>query len=134
MPRRRALGLAAVGLLALLVIALVVALPEIVRRVAVDQLAKQTGRAVSLDNVDVNLFTGRVALHRFRLAQKGSTDPAFEVEALEARLALTSLFGSHQRLTSVALTAPRIHVARLSETAFDFSDLLALIPDRKSVV
>lgn len=128
MPRPRTLGLAAAILLVLLVIGLLVALPEIVRRVAVDQLGQRTGRAVSLERVELNLFTGRVALHRFRLAQRGSSDPALEVEALEFRVALTSLLGSHLRVPSLTLTGPRLHVARLTETTFDFSDLLALIP------
>ena len=56
-------------------------LPEIVRRVAVSQAAKITGRVLSLEDVDLNLFTGRTALHRFRLAQRGSDAPALEIIA-----------------------------------------------------
>ena len=129
MPRRRTVvAISAAIFLVVLVIGLFIALPMIVRRVAVDRLARMTGRAVTLERVGLNPFTGRVALERFRLAQRGSADPALEVEALEVRLALTSLFGQHTRVKSLTLTAPRLHVARLSATEYDFSDLLALIP------
>jgi uncharacterized protein involved in outer membrane biogenesis len=128
MPRPRTLGLIAAVLLLLVVIGLLVALPGIVRRVAVDRLTKTTGRAVTLDAVHLNLFTGRVALDRFRLAQRGSANPALEVEGLELRVSVPSLLTKHVRVASVTLTAPRVHVARLTPTEFDFSDLLALIP------
>jgi uncharacterized protein involved in outer membrane biogenesis len=128
MPRRRTIAIVAGVLLVVLAVAVVVGLPPLVRKLAVDQIAKTTGRATSLDRVEINLFTGRVALYGFRLAQKSSNDPALELEGVEVRLAITSLLGSHLRIPNLVLTTPRLHVARLSETEFDFSDLLALIP------
>ena len=127
-PRVRTVAIAAAVLLVVVVTALVVALPEIVRRVAVTQLTRLTGRGVSLDRVDLNLFTGRVALGRFRLAQRNSSEPAFELDGAEVRVSVPSLVTRHARVASVSLTRPRLWVARLTPTAFDFSDLLALIP------
>ncbi|HEY7540642.1 MAG TPA: hypothetical protein VIF11_10910, partial [Methylomirabilota bacterium] len=37
-------------------------LPEIVRRVAIAQVPKLTGRVLLLDDVDLNVFTGHLAL------------------------------------------------------------------------
>ncbi len=128
MPRPRTVGITAAVVLVLLVVGLVIALPLIVRRVAVDRLTQMTGRTVSLHAVGLNLFTGRVALDRFRIAQRGSTDPALELEGLEVRVSIPSLLTNHARVKSLTITAPRLHVARLTETEFDFSDLLALIP------
>jgi uncharacterized protein involved in outer membrane biogenesis len=128
MPRRRTIAIVAGALVVVLAVAVVVGLPPLVRKLAVDQIAKTTGRATSLDRVEINLFTGRVALHGFRLAQKGSNDPALELEGVEVRMALTSLLGSHLRVPSVVVTNPRLYVARLTPTEFDFSDLLALVP------
>jgi Domain of Unknown Function (DUF748) len=126
--RRRTLVISAFALGALVVVLLVIILPLIVRRVAVDRLSRMTGRAVALADVDLNLFTGRVALHRFRLAQRGSDAPAFEIDRLGVRVALTSLMTSNVRVSELTLTAPRIYVARLGPGRFDFDDLLALIP------
>ena len=39
-----------------------------------------------------------------------------------------SLLTRHVRVASLTVTAPRVYVARLTPTEFDFSDLLALIP------
>jgi uncharacterized protein involved in outer membrane biogenesis len=128
MPRPRTVGLAVAVVLLLLVSALLVALPAIARRVAVDRLSQMTGRTVTLRAVGLNLFTGRVALDRFRLAQRGSNDPALELDGLEVRVSLLSLVTSHARVKSITITTPRLYVTRLSDTEFDFSDLLALIP------
>ncbi len=125
--RRRALVIAAAVLGALVVVLLIV-LPLIVRRVAVDRLTRMTGRAVALADVDLNLFTGRAALHRFRLAQRGSDAPAVEIDRLEVRVALTSLVRGNIRVSELVLTGPRLYVARLGPGRFDFDDLLALIP------
>jgi uncharacterized protein involved in outer membrane biogenesis len=124
---RRRLAVVAAALAVLFAVVLVV-LPMIVRQVAVDRLARLTGRAVTLADVDLNVFTGRVALSGFRLAQRGSAEPALEWERLEVRLGLTSLVASNVVVRELTVTAPRIHVARLSFTQFDFDDLRALIP------
>jgi uncharacterized protein DUF748 len=125
--RRRSLVFAAVALGAFIVVLLVV-LPLILRAVAVRQLGRITGRAVALADVDFNVFTGRAALHRFRLAQRGSDAPALEIDRLGVRIALTSIVTRNVRVSELTVVAPRIHVARLGAGRFDFDDLLALIP------
>jgi uncharacterized protein involved in outer membrane biogenesis len=125
--RRRTLLIAA-AVAGVLFVVLLIVLPIIVRRVAVDRLSRMTGRAVALADVDLNLFTGRLVLHRFRLSQHGSDAPAVEIDQLAVRVAPTSLVTSNIRVREVALTAPRIYVARLGPGRFDFDDLLALIP------
>jgi hypothetical protein len=125
--RRRTLIIAAAAL-GVFVVVVVVVLPLIVRRVAVDQLSQLTGRAVALADVDLNLFTGRVVLHRFRLAQHGSDAPALELDRLEVRVAPTSLVTGNIRVSELVLVTPRLHVARLGPGRFDFDDLLALVP------
>ena len=107
MPRKRTLAFAALILIVVVVTVLLVALPTIARRVAVDRLSQLTGRVVSLDRVEVNIFTGRVGLTRFRLAQRGSNDPALELDGLEVRVSILSLLTKHVRVPSITLTAPR---------------------------
>ena len=128
MPRvlRRPLFVVLVAL-AVVVTAGLAILPEIVRRVAVSELTKLTGRAVSLGDVDFNLFTGSVALKRFKLAQRGSAESAIELERLEVRLAYMPLLFHEARITDLKLTSLKINATRVSETEFDFSDLLVLV-------
>ena len=49
------------GLVVIVAVGLAI-LPEIVRRVAIDQVPKLTGRILAIDDVDLNLFTGRLSL------------------------------------------------------------------------
>ena len=86
MLRPRTIVVAVVLLLVLGVAALLAALPTIVRSMAVDRIAKLTGRGTTLERVEINLFTGRVALRGFRLAQRASSDPALELSGLEVRV------------------------------------------------
>ena len=125
--RRLVLAVAAAAALVLVVFVLVV-LPLVVRRVAVSQVAALTGRAVALRDVELNLFTGRVALNRFRLAQRDSAEPALEIERLEVRVAPLSLVRENVRVVELTVTRPKVYVTRLAADRYDFSDLLALIP------
>jgi len=125
--RRIALAVTAVTAV-LLVVVIIFALPVVVRRVATQKLNTLTGRAVALERVELNLFTGRVALNGFRLAQRDSAEPAVEIERLELRVAPTSLIGDHMRVVDLTVTRPKLYVTRLAADRYDFSDLLALIP------
>ncbi len=125
--RRRWLWIT-VLVLVLAVAVTLAALPEIVRRVAVKQIAALTGRAVVIEDVDLNVFTGRTAITGFRLAQRGSNEPALEIRQIAGRVAILPLLRSHARVVDLAVLAPRIHVTRTGPTTFDFSDLLELIP------
>jgi uncharacterized protein involved in outer membrane biogenesis len=100
------------------------ALPEIVRRVALDQIPKRTGRAVSIEDIDLNLFTGRLAIQHFRLAEREGPEPFVEFERLVVRVSPLALLRSHVRVVECALASPRIRVVRTAPATFNFSDLL----------
>ena len=70
MIRRRPILLVAAIVVVLMVSGGLWYLPELVRRVAVDQIVKITGRQVTIEDVDVNLFTGSVAVKGFRMAER----------------------------------------------------------------
>ena len=126
----RALRRPLVAVLAVLVVVLAIGLsilPEIVRRVVVREAAKLTGRAVSLADVDLNLFTGYVALKGFKLGHRGARESAVELERLEVRLDYLPLFFHEARVTDLQLASLTINAKRVGESEFDFSDLLALV-------
>lgn len=122
----RLLKVALIGLVGLVILggALVWALPEIIRRVALDQIPKRTGRAVAIDDIDLNLFTGRLAIKKFRLAERDGAEAFVEAERLDARIVPTALLRSDIRLAEVALVAPSIRVVRTGPSELNFSDLL----------
>jgi hypothetical protein len=123
------LGLIVVACLVVLGGALLWALPEIVRRVAEVQIPKRTGRAVSIEDVDLNLFTGHLAVKKVRLADRQGADAFLEFERLDLRVWLPALVRSHVRLTEITLAAPSVRVVRTGPAEFNFSDLLTPAPE-----
>ncbi len=100
------------------------ALPEIVRRVALDQIPKRTGRVAAIGDVDVNLFTGRLAIKAFRLAEREGPEPFVAFERLDVKISPLALLRSHVHVVEVALAAPSVRLVRTGPAEFNFSDLL----------
>ena len=128
MSRRRTIWLAVLVLLVLLGGAFLWALPELIRRQAVTRIPSITGRAVSIGDIDLNLFTGRLVVKGFRLAERDPRQAFVEFERLEARWSWPSLLGAHIRLKDVKLVSPSVQLARTGPREFNFSDLLDLVP------
>lgn len=128
MSRRRTIWLVVAAVLLVLGGAFLWALPELIRRQAVTQVPKFTGRALSIGDIDLNLFTGRLVIKDFRLAERDPQKAFVEFERLEARWSWPSLLAAHIRLKDVTLVSPTVHLARTAQGEFNFSDLLALVP------
>jgi uncharacterized protein involved in outer membrane biogenesis len=104
------------------------ALPEIVRRTVVTQFPKLTGRAVSIEDIDLNLFTGRLVLKKLAIAERDPSETFLQAERIALRLSPFSLIVGHLRLSEMTFTAPRIRIVRTGPVEFNFSDLLAQLP------
>jgi hypothetical protein len=100
------------------------ALPAMIRRVAISQISTRTGRAVTIEHVRLNPFTGRLSVRALRLAERGGTDTFLDLPQLEMRFVPSALLRSDIRLAEVALVAPTVRVVRTSSREFNFSDLL----------
>jgi uncharacterized protein involved in outer membrane biogenesis len=128
MTWRRGVGLAALATLIGLAGVALGSLPEMVRREAAARILAATGRPVSIEDVDLNLFTGRVAFKGFRIGEREASEAFLEFERLDARVAPLALAFRHLHLREISLTGPTVRVIRTGATQFNFSDLLALIP------
>jgi len=122
-PRLRR-WLIVLGVLLLLGIAFVWSLPEIVKWQALKQIPAITGRQASIDDIDVNLFTGRVAIKKFRLAEADPGQTFVEFERLDVRVIPWSGIFGNVRVAEFRLTAPTVNLVRESATEFNFSDIL----------
>src|SRR5688572_15251372 len=134
MTRRRwwLAGLAAVLLL------LRAVLPEVVRRVSETQASETFGARVEIDDVDLGLLRGVVALDGVRVRPAAAAaeaappqpnqdrdQPVISWERFGVNLRWLSLPGKTVRLSSVELRDPRIAVDRLADGAIN---LMALVP------
>ncbi len=104
------------------------ALPEVLRRVAVTQIRAATGREASIGDVDLNVFTGKLAVKAFRLADRGRPEPFVQFERLDAGVRLLPLLAGRVRLAELSLHAPTVRLVRTGPAAFNFSDLLEPAP------
>ncbi len=100
-------------------------LPMIVRKVAVKQIAAATQRATTIEDVDINLFTRRIAIKNFRIADKTRPDAFVQFKDLALKFYYLPLFRGHLKLAELNLAAPAIGLARTGPSEFNFSDLLA---------
>ena len=124
MSRRLKRALIVLGALLVAAVAFVWALPELVRWQAVKQIAALTGRQVSIEDIDVNLFTGRVAIKSFRLAEQDPSETFVGFERLDVRVVPWAIVRRTFRFAELRLTAPTVNLVRLSPTEFNFSDIL----------
>src|SRR6266481_4093140 len=124
MSRRLRRWLIVLGVLLVLGVALVWSLPEIVKWQALKQIPAITGRAASIEDIDINLFTGRVAIKKFRLAEQDPAQTFVEFERFDVRVVPWSIVFGNVRVAELRLTAPTVNLVRLSPTEFNFSDIL----------
>jgi hypothetical protein len=122
MSRRR--SAAAIG--AVVAIAIAVAiwwLPEIVRHAAVARIQGMTGRATTIDGVDLNVLSGRFSVRGVHLAERDGTSTFARIERIDGRLHLPSMLAGHVRLRELILNEPSVHIVRLADREFNISDL-----------
>jgi uncharacterized protein involved in outer membrane biogenesis len=125
MSRRLKRWLIVLAALLVVGIAFIWTLPEIVKWQALKQIPAITGRAVAIEDIDINLFTGRVAIKKFRLAEPDPAQAFVEFERLDVRVVPWSSIFGHIRVAELVLTAPTVKLVRVSSTVFNFSDILA---------
>ena len=128
MSRRLTIWLAVVAVLVILGGGFLWALPVLIRRQALIQVPKLTGRAVSIEDIDLNLFTGRLVIKHLRLAERDPSKAFVEFERMEARWSWPSLLASNILLKEITLVSPTVNLVRTGPREFNFSDLLDLIP------
>ena len=126
MSRRRKIALAIVLALVLIVGVFLLALPGIIRRAAVAQIPATLHRATSIERVAVNVFTGRFAIDKLRVAERQGPDAFLEIERVEGRLWLPALLRTDIRFTEFRIIAPVVRIIRTGPAEFNFSDLLEL--------
>jgi len=100
------------------------ALPGIVRWAAVSQLAKATGRTVTLDAVELSLTRGRLALRGLRVVDRDG-GPLLTLERADVGFSPGALLRLRGHITDAAFHALTLRIVRTGPNEFNVSDLLA---------
>lgn len=123
MSRRLKRWLIVLAALLVVGIAFIWTLPEIVKWQVLKQIPAITGRAAAIEDIDINLFTGRVAIKKLRLAEPDPAQTFVGLERLDVRFLWRSVFGN-VRVAELRLTEPTVNLVRVTPTEFNFSDIL----------
>jgi hypothetical protein len=100
-------------------------LPELVRRVAVARIHALTQRPVSIDRVELNLFTGRASIQGVRLGERDGQTPFADFARLDVRVRWLPLFTGRLHIGELALGDSTVRVVRRPDGTFNFSDLVS---------
>ncbi|MDR2789331.1 MAG: DUF748 domain-containing protein [Candidatus Accumulibacter sp.] len=116
------LGFAAVFLL--LGILGFLALPPIIRHVAVDRLSEALHRPVSIRKIAVNPFALTLEVEGLDIGEREGGASFAGFENLYVNLQASSLFRWGPVVDEIRLVGPKFHVARLAGDRYNFSDLI----------
>jgi hypothetical protein len=114
-------ALAFVAFLALLFLAL----PPLIRHIAVQKIDEATGRKSQIAKISLNPFTLTAGITGVRLSEKGSAAPFFALSSARLSLSPLSLPKRSFIVTELQLSSPYLHVVRNAPNSFNFSDLMA---------
>ena len=120
--RRRLLYGGAIAVVVLVALA-AFALPSIVRWAAVSGLARATGRAVTLDALELSLTRGRLALRGLRVIDRDG-EPLLALERAEVRFRPRDLLRLRGHVTEATFQTLTVRLVRTGPNEYNISDLL----------
>ena len=98
-------------------------LPPIIRHVAVQQMAQQLDREVSIEKVSLNPFALSTSVRGLRVKDKDG-QPFLAWDEVYVRLEWSSFFGKAWRFQEIRAIRPFVRVQMNADRTFNFSDLL----------
>jgi len=99
-------------------------LPVIIAHQLVNQLEYHFNRPVSVDDVDLNLFTLEFRLEKFEIQELSSKNSFVSFDAFYLDASWRSLFKQCITIETIQLHKPHFNVAMKSDATFNFSDLI----------
>src|SRR5258708_36694503 len=106
MGRRLRRGLIVLGVLLVLGVAFIWSLPEIVKWQALKQIPAITGRAASIEDIDINPFTGRGAIKKLRPPEPDPAPTLVQFQPFDGRARPWPIVLGHCRVAELPLPAP----------------------------
>ena len=120
----------AASAIALLILAVWVAVPQIARTQLETRLTEALGRKTTVESVGFDLARLRLVVRNLEIADKPAQRPLFAVDDLTADVSAASLWQRAPVFDAVKLTRPRMLLALGRDGRYNVQDLLdrALVP------
>lgn len=117
-------------LLLIIIIGVVVGwLGPIVERYVEEHDKELVGRSLSMDNLRIKLFKGRIAVDDLALLEADDSTRFVAAEHIDIRLKLGELLNSRAYVTRAHLQSPYLHIEQ-QDTTFNFDDLVSYLSQR----
>src|SRR5579863_4008057 len=127
--RVRKIGVIVLAVVLFLGLATYIAVPPILRHVLTGSVATSIHRQVSVGKIRFNLYRLKLDLDQLHVGERDDPQKAFvDLAHLTVKVSWTSLFRFAPVVGEVVVEKPQIHVVRVSEQKFNFSDLLESAP------
>jgi uncharacterized protein involved in outer membrane biogenesis len=108
------------------------AAPHIVRSLAEKHGSEFLGRQLTLKEVSINPYTLELSLAGLRILESNEETEALSLARLAVDVEWSSLFRGAPIVRSVEIDQPRIRLARIDASTYNFSDVLNKILDQPS--
>jgi hypothetical protein len=115
----------AASIAALVFAAVLIAVPMVVRHLAVQRVEAMTGRPVSIRDVDLNLFTRRLVFHDVTIASPADAAPLAAISRIEARFRLMPLFRGRTWIDDLLIVDPAVVIVRRAPHHASVEDVIA---------
>jgi len=113
-----------VGILLVLIITFLIALPEFFKSYIQENDQKLIGREIFIEDIDINLFTGLIRVERFDLKEADGKEPFVSFNLLELNLQLWDLFKNSLYVESCYLDRFYCNIEQ-NGSHFNFDDILS---------
>jgi len=122
------LGVFIVGMIAVFAIILTYIVktqitPEMVRKTLLPIVEDSLHRTVDFGDIEIGVFSG-ITVADLRVSGKSGTDELFSVKNIELHYQLLPLLTGKVVIDKILLNHPKIHIVRLADGGFNFSDLV----------
>ena len=101
-----------------------VGVPLLAQYVVAGRLAASLNRPVSMAKVRFNPFTLRLNIKKLHIGDRVAPEPFVDVGHIQVKVSWSSLYRLAPVVGEVAVDRPAIHIVRIAEQRFNFSDLL----------
>src|SRR5229473_1877609 len=128
----RKIGLSILGVVALFGLAGFIGVPLLLRHIATGQLATALHRPVSVGKIRFNPYRLKLDLDQLHIGERDSPHPFVDIGHLHVKVSWTSLFRLAPVVHEVTIERPAIHVVRIAEQRFNFSDLISTPAEKPS--
>jgi hypothetical protein len=99
-------------------------LPNIIKSEAVDYIKKEFNRDTEIGSVTFNPFTFKLGIYNFILFEKEKKERFISFNEFRIDISLLPLISKEIDIEEIVLTGPAGNVIRLSDSLFNFSDMI----------